>query len=81
MEFVLKLLASAKRLAKSNMQFIKSLNWATEILRLIDFLNVFFDCFNGTNGTYERNHESGIEANYDMEDGQVNNQKKVVEKA
>ena len=33
------------------------------------------------NGMYERSHESGTEANYDMVDGQVNNQKKVVEKA
>ena len=28
---------------------------------------------------YERSHESGTEANYDMVDGQVNNQKKVAE--
>ncbi len=33
------------------------------------------------NGMYERSHESGTEANYDMVDGQVNNQKKAVEKA
>ena len=33
------------------------------------------------NGMYERSHESGTEANYDMVDGQVNNQKKTVEKA
>lgn len=32
------------------------------------------------NGMYERSHESGTEANYDMVDGQVNNQKKAVEK-
>ena len=31
------------------------------------------------NGMYERSHESGTEANYDMVDGQVNNQKKVAE--
>ena len=29
---------------------------------------------------YERSHESGTEANYDMVDGQVNNQKKATEK-
>ena len=33
------------------------------------------------NGMYERSHESGTEANYDMVDGQVNNQKKAVENA
>lgn len=33
------------------------------------------------NGMYERSHESGTEANYDMVDGQVNKQKKAVEKA
>ena len=33
------------------------------------------------NGMYERSHASGTEANYDMVDGQVNNQKKAVEKA
>ena len=32
------------------------------------------------NGMYERSHESGTEANYDMVDGQVNNQKKAAEK-
>lgn len=32
------------------------------------------------NGMYERSHESGTEANYDMVDGLVNNQKKAVEK-
>lgn len=32
------------------------------------------------NGMYERSHESGTEANYDMVDGQVNNQKKAEEK-
>ena len=32
------------------------------------------------NGMYERSHESGTEANYDMVDGQVNNQKKATEK-
>ena len=32
------------------------------------------------NGTWERRSESGTEANYDMADGQVNNQKKAVEK-
>ena len=32
------------------------------------------------NGTYERNRESGTEANYDMVDGLVNNQKKNQEK-
>lgn len=32
------------------------------------------------NGTYERNWESGTEANYDMVDGRVNNQKKEPEK-
>lgn len=32
------------------------------------------------NGMYERSHESGTEANYDMIDGQVNNQKKAEEK-
>lgn len=31
------------------------------------------------NGMYERSHESGTEANYDMVDGQVNNQKKDAE--
>ena len=31
------------------------------------------------NGMYERSHESGTEANYDMVDGQVNNQKKGAE--
>lgn len=31
------------------------------------------------NGMYERSHESGPEANYDMVDGQVNNQKKAAE--
>lgn len=33
------------------------------------------------NGMYERSHESGTEANYDMVDGQVNNQKKAAQKA
>ena len=32
------------------------------------------------NGTYERSRESGTEANYDMVDGLVNNQKKNLEK-
>ncbi len=32
------------------------------------------------NGTYERSRESGTEANYDMEDGLANNQKKNSEK-
>ena len=32
------------------------------------------------NGTYERSRESGTEANYDMVDGLVNNQKKNQEK-
>ena len=31
------------------------------------------------NGMYERSHESGTEANYDMIDGQVNNLKKAEE--
>ena len=31
-------------------------------------------------GTYERSRESGTEANYDMVDGLVNNQKKNLEK-
>lgn len=31
------------------------------------------------NGMYERSQESGTEANYDMVDGQVNNQKRSIE--